>query len=446
MKNQIYSREPLSFYGAIPIFSEQDEYTANYETIARDHLKAIEQNGENPFIPEALWVQSEQSTVFLIEKYAKPEDLILDVGVGLGRVLSHFPNLRKYGMDISFGYLEVARKKGIDVCFARIEDMPYREETFDIVLCMDVLEHVLDLNFCGAKILSVLKDHGTLIVRVPFREVLKPYIESDYPYQLAHLRSFDEHSLRLFFEKILDCRIVEVQQAGYVLCGDYRIRNRDLFNADEYNALMTWISKLEKISPSLYWDILRKLHLAIEFNAVIQKTAVHRTRFLPRPDGLPPRAVIPQSAALEADHAPPPVCPAMIEATQSFQSRLSDSLQKIAYLEVKLAESRMGFSLADTRDKLVSERDGLLSRIEKMTEDREKLGVELERVNGALDRISEERRLLLAERNFLSSELEQVKADRERVCHETRTSVLRLRIALAAVSLMGLLLLARFVF
>ena len=52
--------------------------------------------------------------------------------------------------------------------------MPYSDESFDVILCTDVLEHVIDLNLCVAKILSVLKKGGLLIIRVPNREDLQP--------------------------------------------------------------------------------------------------------------------------------------------------------------------------------------------------------------------------------------------------------------------------------
>lgn len=426
MGNGVYAREPLFFRGDIPVFSEQDQYTANYEKISEEHLKSMRVTGENPFMPEPLWVQGEKSTVFLIEKYVKPGDLILDVGVGLGRILSHFPNLQRYGMDISFGYLEEARQKEIDVCFSRIEDMPYQKETFDIVVCTDVLEHVFDLNLCIARILSVLKKKGTLIVRVPFREVLKGYTEPDYPYPFVHLRSFDEDSLRLLFEKVFGCKMVETHRAGYVLCGDYRIRNRELFNDEEYNALMAWISKLEKISPSLYWDILRKLHLPIEFNAVIQKSEIPKAGDLLSRNG-PKDAQ--ENGSLTTNIVLPPACPATIQATQLLQNHLMDGLQKIAYLEAKLEQAQEGLSLAEVRDSLVSERDGLLSRIKEMNEDQARL-------KGDLDRLSEERTSLLSERHFLSSKLEKIK----------RKLGLGLKVALICVGLITLCLLLRFVF
>ena len=93
--------------------------------------------------------------------------------------------------------------------------MPYRSEVFDIVVCTDVLEHVLDLNLCCQKILSVLKQTGVLIIRVPYLEDLGPYLSDGFPYKYVHFRTFDIPTLRLLFEKIFDCTVSEVLLAGY---------------------------------------------------------------------------------------------------------------------------------------------------------------------------------------------------------------------------------------
>ena len=186
IEDNIFIKEPISFHGTIPVFSCSNDYTANYEGISEDHLESFRRNGTNPFIREDLWVEFEESTIELIKKYSQSGDRILDVGVGLGRVLAPFSNLERYGIDISFGYLEVAQRKGIHVCYALVEDMPYREGLFDLVVCTDVLEHVLDLNVCCAKMVSVLRKGGILIVRVPFRERLSSYLDVAYPYKYAH--------------------------------------------------------------------------------------------------------------------------------------------------------------------------------------------------------------------------------------------------------------------
>jgi SAM-dependent methyltransferase len=228
----------------------------------------MQHNGSNPFIPEKLWVQIENSTVALIQKYAKPGKKILDTGVGLGRLLSQVPDLHRYGMDISFSYLDIAKSKGIEVCYALIEDMPYREEMFDIVVSTDVLEHVLDLNLCVAKILSVLKKSGTLIVRVPYREDLSKYLQPDYPYQYVHMRNFDEHSLRLFFERVFECEVIESVYSGDYL---YQTYLKSPLSRKTYERLERVLNLLKFVHERLYWAFVRKLYYTVEINVVVKK-------------------------------------------------------------------------------------------------------------------------------------------------------------------------------
>jgi SAM-dependent methyltransferase len=211
-----YAREPLRFLGEIPVFSVSDFYVQNYEKISQDHLDHFQETGSNPFMSEEYWSEIENSTRDLLKKYCGEGGLkILDVGVGTGRLLEQFHGHERFGMDISSTYLKLAESKGIKVCLSLIEDMPYRAGYFDAVVCTDVLEHVFDLNQDFKKILSVLKPGGILICRVPYRENLAEYLEPSFPYDLVHLRNFDEHSIRLFVEKIFNLRVVEWNVSGF---------------------------------------------------------------------------------------------------------------------------------------------------------------------------------------------------------------------------------------
>ncbi len=265
----VYEKTPLSVVDGIPVFSTPDDYVDNYVRISADHLHSLKSEGRNPFIPEEIWMEAEGSTRDLVEKHSGKDARILDVGVGLGRLLSPMDGCRKYGMDISLEYLKVARDKGIEVCLSRIEDMPYRKESFDAVVCTDVLEHVVDLNLCCGRILSVLKKGGILVARVPYREDLGSYLDPGYPYRYAHLRSFDEHSLRILFEKIFPCRFLEWTTAGY---REDRTRLRYRLPAGE-GILMRLVSLARLGGEARYRKALRKAFFPIEFNAVIRKEA-----------------------------------------------------------------------------------------------------------------------------------------------------------------------------
>jgi SAM-dependent methyltransferase len=263
----VHAREPLRFQGSIPGVSESSEYTDNYERTSEDHLASYRKNGTNPFIPENLWVQMEDSTIQLIKKYSTSGDMILDVGVGLGRLLSHFPHLQRYGIDISFGYLENAEKEGIEVCYGLTEDMPYKKGAFDIVVCTDVLEHVLNLNSCIEKRLFVLKGNGILIVRVPYRENLESYLTT--PYKYVHLRKFDEYSVRLLFERIFNCEHMETTFGSYYL-NEAFLKHR-LPLAGLHLFLSPIIRFVKLINPRVSDVLLRKLYNPLEMNVVYRK-------------------------------------------------------------------------------------------------------------------------------------------------------------------------------
>lgn len=271
MNQDLYSREPLGYEQEIPVFSQRNAYTSNYEQISGDHLAALRETGSNPFIDEEIWTQSEQSTVELVRKYSRPGDAILDVGVGLARLLSHFPSLRRYGMDISFSYLQEARAKGVEVCYALAEELPYRDEAFDVIVCTDVIEHVLDLNQSCSRILSALKPDGILVVRVPYREDLRYYASPECPYRYVHLRSFDEHSLRLFFERVMGYEVVETTMAAYAPYGG---RLRFPLNFPKRDAVLRRaFSLLKACHVPTYHALLRRFFLPIEINVVVRKRA-----------------------------------------------------------------------------------------------------------------------------------------------------------------------------
>lgn len=265
--NQCYKAEPISIKNDIPIFSIIDFYIENYEKISADHLEHFNETGKNPFMSEDHWQEIELATSDLIKKYVDKNDRkILDVGVGLGRLLEPFVNLQRFGMDISLGYLVLAKSKGIKVCMSLIDDMPYKENYFDAVVTTDVLEHVLDLNKSISKILNVLKPGGVLIARVPFDEDLSPYLDKEYPYDLVHLRNFDESNLRLLFQKIFRLKVEEVVLTGY--------RGAPLKVGSKirvYRGVVQRFLRLIKLlNDDLYIKLSKKLCKPTEINIVVR--------------------------------------------------------------------------------------------------------------------------------------------------------------------------------
>jgi SAM-dependent methyltransferase len=267
--DECYKNSPLKVEDGIPIFSQNDFYVENYDRISDDHLRHFEATGNNPFMQEEHWKEIEQSTEDLVNKYAAgPRVKILDVGVGMGRLLERFPKLSRFGMDISRGYLEYAKNKGIEVCMSRIEEIPYKERYFDLVTTTDVLEHVLDLNLAVRKIIDVVKEGGVIIVRVPYKEDLVGYLYPDYPYDLVHLRNFDENSLRILFEKIFNLQVLEWSLTGYK-AGGLKLGANIPYYADLIRLLLSMAMKL---NSNIYNSLVRKVCRPVEINMVIRNS------------------------------------------------------------------------------------------------------------------------------------------------------------------------------
>jgi methionine biosynthesis protein MetW len=106
----------------------------------------------------------------LLERLVNPSDESLDVGCGQGgpgawlaeRVATY------EGVDVSEEALQVARTAGLAV--RRIDDareLPYPDDRFDLVVCLEVLEHLLEPQVAAAEMLRVLRPSGRLIATVP---------------------------------------------------------------------------------------------------------------------------------------------------------------------------------------------------------------------------------------------------------------------------------------
>jgi ubiquinone/menaquinone biosynthesis C-methylase UbiE len=213
---EFYKEKPLLVRDEIPIFCSEDFYTQNYEKISVDHLQGIDEKGENPWMSKHLVEELESKTVAAIRKISKSGDKILDAGVGYGGLLGRLPELQRFGVDISMSYLRRIPSE-LDVCFAKLENLPYKDEVFDIVVSTDVLEHVIDLNKVVDELMRVLKKNGTLILRVPFDEDLSPYLSQSMPYEYVHLRKFTKACLELIFGKIKKMELLFEEKMGFFI-------------------------------------------------------------------------------------------------------------------------------------------------------------------------------------------------------------------------------------
>jgi SAM-dependent methyltransferase len=101
---------------------------------------------------------------------------ILDVGTSTGSNLRLLRNLgfsRVTGLDLSLDAIRFCESKGLgQVQQGSVCEMPFPDETFDVVLATDIIEHVDDHRLAVAEISRVLVPGGKVLVTVPAFQAL----------------------------------------------------------------------------------------------------------------------------------------------------------------------------------------------------------------------------------------------------------------------------------
>lgn len=148
------------------------------------------------------------------ELLAVPETggTMLDIGCGEGRhslgLTAQMP-LQAWGVDLSEESLRTAHQRyqtdfhaqaqgddGQPLCRFAVADaahLPFADESFDLVVCSEVLEHLPDYQPALAEMRRVLKPTGVLAITVPrfYPEWICWKLSAEYPHQPGgHVRIF----------------------------------------------------------------------------------------------------------------------------------------------------------------------------------------------------------------------------------------------------------------
>jgi SAM-dependent methyltransferase len=107
----------------------------------------------------------------LIADRIGPETACLDVGCGVGETYARWVNDRAasyVGVDVSPQAVERARRSGLHA--EVIEEngpLPFGDDTFDLAISIEVLEHLFSPHLLVAEVRRVLRPGGVLLVSCP---------------------------------------------------------------------------------------------------------------------------------------------------------------------------------------------------------------------------------------------------------------------------------------
>ncbi|MBX7153400.1 MAG: class I SAM-dependent methyltransferase [Candidatus Kapaibacterium sp.] len=142
-------------------------------------------------------------------------DTILDVGCATGLNLKVLKEMGRCKQTYGIEYVEEVAKQAqqnIDnVLCADVSaaDLPYPDKFFDVILCLDVLEHMENPWRAVEKLKRVLKDDGVLIASIPniaYIPVIIKLIFRRFDYEdsgvmdRTHLRFFTLRSMKQMFQ------------------------------------------------------------------------------------------------------------------------------------------------------------------------------------------------------------------------------------------------------
>jgi SAM-dependent methyltransferase len=119
---------------------------------------------------------------------------VLDAGCGTGRTMDELHGYGQvHGFDLNPLGVEHARGRGHDnVRVARLEEIPYPDDSFDLVTCLDVIEHTPDDRASFRELRRITKPGGWLVVTVPAYQLLW----SSHDVANQHYRRYRRSQLR----------------------------------------------------------------------------------------------------------------------------------------------------------------------------------------------------------------------------------------------------------
>jgi len=124
-----------------------------------------------------------------------------------------------------------------------IQQMPLANDTYDVVICNHVLEHVADDRKAMREILRVLKSGGYAIMQVPMELTLEKTHEDpaivDPRERAVHFRQKDHYRLygRDFTERIKECGFII---SGPDYAGELDQQTRQRYSLPEYEPMMAF--------------------------------------------------------------------------------------------------------------------------------------------------------------------------------------------------------------
>ena len=175
-----------------------------YIVMPHKHMDKL-YNSENRLV-SYIHLKRLQKIIDYIIKYYK-NDLqtikVFDAGCGEGHFLEllskYVPKDNLYGSDITPDALNEARKRGItNVYHENLKNLHFEDNFFDVVVCTEVIEHIVEFREVISELKRVIKPGGLFIITFPneFNWTISRFLLGRKPVKVPdHVNSFTFSSM-----------------------------------------------------------------------------------------------------------------------------------------------------------------------------------------------------------------------------------------------------------
>jgi ubiquinone/menaquinone biosynthesis C-methylase UbiE len=116
------------------------------------------------------YIENKRIRILLNLADIKNDDLVLEIGCGIGNILERIEKGKLYGLDISHSQIEKAKKRlGNKAILHKSpgEKTPFNDGYFDRIICTEVFEHVFEPSLILVEMNRILKDRGIISLSIP---------------------------------------------------------------------------------------------------------------------------------------------------------------------------------------------------------------------------------------------------------------------------------------
>lgn len=176
----------------VQLSSVSEDYDAFYESF-------FEEKDEELSDVDPRMSHRRDTILRTLAKHVPAGAKLIDVGCGIGDALLTMPrSYELYAFDYANSNVRIAQRRlgnRADIRQGSIYEIPFPDQSMDVALCLEVLEHIEDDERAVREIHRVLKPGGLLIAAVPYT-----YYWPQYLNLLGHFRHYTRES----FSDLLD--------------------------------------------------------------------------------------------------------------------------------------------------------------------------------------------------------------------------------------------------